>query len=403
MKNKLNRTSKSFQYHIYVTMNCSLKCDHCFINDTVRKEKRPMTIEEFKRIVDAYSEHFKKSDAQKAELTIIGGEPTLLSPSFFLEAIPYLRKSFEESGKFFYISLVTNLLHFSSLRKIYPLFDYISTSYEPERFSKEEDKNKLLVWKENVKKVRELGIELSLSVTTTSGVVRLGNDYLEEMYKLGFKKFQINLSIPEGKMLKNAIGDEVYGSYSEVRTEDFEKPVYRRKPLLNVSDSSIFPGFKREAEFMIGATEWLLDKSLTDQDVDVYPISSYCTSVFEKMVVGDIACCADMGLNARVDGQVTGCATEIGSENIFSYGNIYDDSIEDIVESRNAKLFKKNTNLTKRECLACEFYSSCEGACMLRAKLWNPRERDSECHGLKSFYEYIEKNAHRLENIDKFK
>ena len=403
MSNKITRTSSSFQYHIYVTMGCSLSCNHCFISDEIRKNKEQLTIEKFKLIVDAYSEHFLKSDAEKAEVTILGGEPTIIHPSFFKEAIPYLREKFEGTGKFFYVSLVTNLLHYPCLSQIYGLFDYISTSYEPERFALERDENKKSVWEANVKKLMSLGVELSLSVTTTSGVVSLGEKYLDTMYALGFKRFQINLSIPEGKMLENSIREEDYLQYKGERIEDILTPAYKRKPLSININTPIFPGFEKESKFMIAATEWLMKMKEVDPELDIYPISSYCTSLFSKTVVPDIACCANKGMNVRVDGEITGCATEIGSDNIFSYGNIFTSSVDEISNSSNAKKFIRSTKITKRECLRCKFFPSCEGGCLLRSKLWNSKDKSTECHGLRSFYQYIEDNAFKLRDLDTFK
>lgn len=85
--------STSKLYHIYPTMKCNLSCQHCFLHQEVRDQKDRMTPEEFRSLVDNMANDFALDpSAEFAEVTIIGGEPTLMPPSFYTENIPYLRK-----------------------------------------------------------------------------------------------------------------------------------------------------------------------------------------------------------------------------------------------------------------------------------------------------------------------
>ncbi|ENH6781966.1 radical SAM protein, partial [Vibrio parahaemolyticus] len=125
----------NYQYHIYPSMRCSLSCQHCFIDKSLINSKETMTEDQFKIVADKFSSHFKDSKAQFAEITIIGGEPTLIPSDFYHEVIPYLRQRFEETGKGFMVSIVTNLLHLPNLERMRDLFDLVVTSYEPARFT----------------------------------------------------------------------------------------------------------------------------------------------------------------------------------------------------------------------------------------------------------------------------
>ncbi|AKO77789.1 hypothetical protein EN12_22055 [Vibrio cholerae] len=77
-----NQDIKIAQYYFYPTMNCSLSCDHCFIEEAMRHDKKRMSVEQFKIVVDKYAEHFVKSNIQNAEMTIMGGNQHWLMPNF---------------------------------------------------------------------------------------------------------------------------------------------------------------------------------------------------------------------------------------------------------------------------------------------------------------------------------
>ncbi|AKO77788.1 hypothetical protein EN12_22050 [Vibrio cholerae] len=57
---------------------------------------------------------------------------------------------------------MTNFMHLSKLEKIADLFDFIATSYEPNRF----DERKFKVWEQNIKDWVARGKRVVLSFTT---------------------------------------------------------------------------------------------------------------------------------------------------------------------------------------------------------------------------------------------
>ncbi|EJG0766598.1 SPASM domain-containing protein [Vibrio parahaemolyticus O5:K30] len=389
----------NYQYHIYPSMRCSLSCQHCFIDKSLINSKETMTEDQFKIVADKFSSHFKDSKAQFAEITIIGGEPTLIPSDFYHEVIPYLRQRFEETGKGFMVSIVTNLLHLPNLERMRDLFDLVVTSYEPARFTSANmvasiDRKKE-TWEKNLNIYLESGKPLSISLATTQDVIDAGTDLLDKFLDKGIRFIQLNTIVPEGKIIENEFGNEFYESHVSVRTDDLSIPLRNRRKIV-IENAKIIPDFKSEAEYLIAVTEWLYKKRMDGIDVNVYPVNSFISGVIYNHEIDDISCCINKGMNVRFDGAITGCASEIGSKNMLSYGNIYKDNVQDIANSEAKEMHSSMGSRLDKECRKCEFLSNCYGSCMLRARFWNAKGDKANCHGLKPFMEYIRNHQERL-------
>ncbi len=389
-----NEEIKIAQYYFYPTMNCSLSCDHCFIEKEMRDDKRSMTVDEFKIVVDKYAEHFINSNIQNAEMTIMGGEPTLLDTEFYNEVVPYIREKFDNkvTGKHSFITLMTNFMHFSKLDKIADMFDFVATSYEPSRF----DERKFNVWKRNLTEWINDGRRVVLSFTTTPDVMDKGVELYDYFYDLGVRDFQINNAVPGGSYLEHSMSPEDYQTYLTDKNSEHLK--FSRKRKRYSISTNMHTGFEAESAYYQLVTEWLLEKSLADKRLRVDPIHGMIADLFYDEELGDIACGSHKGFSVRTDGLVTGCAAEIGNSEPLSFGNMFTDSIEDISNSpiRAQQIFA-NERLPK-VCLTCEFAKNCKGGCQQRSRLWDPKA-NVECHGLKTYLTYIKSNFESLKRI----
>lgn len=72
---KLNYLSAPLTTFLHLTWGCNIKCKYCFLNAPRKPLRRPLTLSEFRRIIDELSE------MKTFELCITGGEP-LLHPQF---------------------------------------------------------------------------------------------------------------------------------------------------------------------------------------------------------------------------------------------------------------------------------------------------------------------------------
>lgn len=357
-----------------------------------------MTLAQFEIAARQLATHFARSNADMADLSIIGGEPTLLPASYYQKAIPMLRRAFDGTGKKYQISIVTNLLHYKNLLPCLAQFDLVVTSYEPSRFSTENGKQgaqyKAPVWFDNLNRLITMGVDVGLSLATAKDVIEKGTPLLDQFVSVGVQFFQINLVVPDGKLLKNELGESFYTDYVSHRSDLSDLPRHQR-PRLEIPHT-IIPNFQHEAEYFIDVTEWLYTQRMKAANVDVYPIASYLRQTQLRTLSDDVACGVERGLNVRPDGIVSGCASEMGSWTPLSYGNIFLDDIQAIIDSPRQCQHQNLNNRAHRTCLVCPHYLYCQGGCALRSRLWDEHDTSSVCHGLSPFLDYLQQHADRL-------
>ena len=73
--------------------------------------------------------------------------------------------------------------------------------------------------------------------------------------------------------------------------------------------------------------------------------------------------CNGKFLGIEPNGDIYNCA-DFADIELLKFGNIYEDSVEDILHSRESKLMSKRAYKQPDECLSCEFYYACSGGCM---------------------------------------
>ncbi|MEH0791380.1 SPASM domain-containing protein [Vibrio parahaemolyticus] len=388
--------SNSKLYHIYPTMKCNLSCQHCFLHQEVRDQKERMTQEEFRSLVDNMANDFALDpSAEFAEVTIIGGEPTLMPPSFYTENIPYLRKKFDETNKPISLTIVTNFTTTNALKRYAHLFDIVSTSYEWDRF----DSQKLILgsnsskkenWWKNLKDWTGEGRKVAISLATTTETIENWEEMFELLYSNGVRFFQVNLMHPDGELMKGILSDEDYEDFCSKRLSILTDPMEKMNHHYKAKDNALWPSFEKEAEFLIDLTLWLDKKD--DKELVIYPINSHKECLNEGTGNSDIACPASGALCVTTTGEVSGCTIESGKPNMISYGNAFKDDFQEIVNSELRTKHTMSLDLKPVECLGCEYYFFCKGGCSFRELFWDRSNPNAECHGLKSYFEFIKNN-----------
>ncbi|MGD1523950.1 SPASM domain-containing protein [Vibrio owensii] len=395
---ELSRESTA-QFYLYPTMECSLSCHHCFIHEEIRKSKMSMTVEQCKHVVDEYAKYFHSVPDAGAEITIMGGEPSLLKPSFYEEVIPYIREKFNRNGKQGYITLMTNFLHVPALEKTHHLFDFISTSFEPNRFTSYNKSTNLdkkyETWEKNLKGWIDAGRIVTLSFTTTEDVINEGVALFDRFFELGVRYFQINKAYPEGEYLKNIMTEEQAKEHAQFRNDERYKPVRNRKVIKVYDSNQLFADFEKETQFLIDATKWMTEKINAGVFVSVDPLSRYPEGIRKNHELDDEACGARKGFSVRGDGCVTGCASEIGNKDILSWGNIWEQDLAEIAESKERKDFLNLQKRVSAKCIRCEYYTQCKGGCIIRSRLWD-HTKDGECHSNKGYLKWVDENIDEL-------
>ncbi len=390
---------KNNLYHIYPTMKCNLDCQHCFLFSEVRKDKTIMSVEDFKTTVDKIAKHYENDpSAEFADITIIGGEPTIVPPRYYEEVIPYIREVFEPIGKYFHISIVSNFTNTSGLKKIAHLFDMISTSYEYDRFEAQQIptfQNKKSTWLRNLEEWTDREFPLGISISLTKNTAENVKAALDFLFSKGVRYFQFNYMHPDGELLKAISTEESYIAFTQQRKAHLTQQAPFKAVLRE--DQTAWGGFELEAEAMRNVLDWYLEKRRAGIDVNVYPITSHAKAVMHQTDDDGFLCPSQNALCVSTKGDVTGCTIESGQSDPIVYGNIFSDSLDKIMNSQDRIEHVGTLNNVSSTCYTCEYFHMCRGNCKFRNMLWD-ESPETECQGLKSYLQYLE--THALEIIE---
>jgi hypothetical protein len=106
-----------------------------------------------------------------ADVTIIGGEPTLVPPNFYEECLPYVRERFNATGKEYILAIVTNFTSTNALKRYAHHFDVVTTSYEYDRFDNQlltSLNTKKSLWWKNLEDWIQSGLKIFFIVSASA-------------------------------------------------------------------------------------------------------------------------------------------------------------------------------------------------------------------------------------------
>jgi len=364
----MQMNKRTFLFQINVTRDCNLRCTHCYISSDKKAQSEFMTVDQIKEIFRQIADFLRKDSERpgggeynKAEIHIIGGEPTMLDKSFYEESLPYIRSELKDiPGKEVALGLVTNLLTPQAL-EIASMFDQVSTSYEfKTRFvsvkSKKEKPALEAQWVENVKKLKTMECDVGVTMAVTKfAIEKGGRGVLDYFYDLGFKNVHLGFFIPSGDGL-----------------------IYM---------DSVFPMFEDTSEFMIQAADWYLEKRDKDHELYINPVESMIESIYHDKPLDDIVCPIIPGsLDVDWDGETVTCIEAGGEVDMESLGNVFSMGIHKILESKAYRKERMKAIVPKPYCSGCDELQACQSACGVLHQYWNGQ---GECPGFKRFIKYI--------------
>lgn len=370
------KIEKTFLYQINVTRDCNLRCTHCYIHSDVKANSKKMTYDQLMDIGKGIVEHMKEINYSRAEIHIIGGEPTMLGLDFFKNAIPEFKKMVKGHDFTAEVMMVSNLLH-PDIVEMCSYFDRITTSYEIDSrfvslkgvYKPKLEKN----WLENVKKLQSAGIEVGVTTAMTKPVIAFGaKKLLDYFYENDIKQIHFGFFIPEGD------------------------------GLVNYSD--IMPAFSETSQFLIDSANWYLEKRDTDPNLWVNPFESMLSAVNSDEPLDDIVCPIISGsIDINWDGNAATCLEAGGAKEPEWSGNVFEHGIASITAAEHFMKKVLEASKPQRICHTCEEYRICRSGCGVLFKFFDP-VLDDECPGFKRFIQFVkDKNENGLKpRYDKY-
>mgnify|MGYP001002447707 CR=1 FL=1 len=315
------------------TKACNADCSYC---SAPPDDNEMWTIEQFKFVFDKVSPYL----TNQAHWIWHGGEPMLLGPDFYKEAFEYTNQT-----STILHSMQTNVLLYDSSRWKSVFKDLfggrISTSYDTLQKFRTIKGSVESYTRRFFEKVKQLDEdEIRLFVIGVYGKNTL--EYAHKMYDLSSDRdlpfdIRINYKYPAGRNIlsDDSISPEEYGQM-----------------LVEVYDRWI----KDLPDFTVTPLNQMLSKCVGGNE-NRCPWTHSCTGRF---------------LGIEPNGDVYNCSefADLKREE-FKFGNIFTDSMEDILTSEPfKKLAQRRVNLPA-DCMTCPHFTECEGGCMRDSVLFN--------------------------------
>jgi radical SAM protein with 4Fe4S-binding SPASM domain len=353
---------RTFLFQVNVTRDCNLRCQHCYIASEVKALSNRMTVSQFLKIIRDIGEFMLTARNTHAEIHIVGGEPTMLGAKFFhrvMEEAYEIMKGYGAAFTWEFI-LVSNLLS-KEILEIAPWFTKISTAYEPEtRFPKQFHED---WWLKNVHALQEKGLDVAITTCMTKPVIEYGAERLcNRIYNdLGIKQMHYGFYIESGDGRTNA--------------------------------AKVTPTFLATSNFLIASANWYFERRDNDPELYVNPAESLLSAIHRDEPLDDIICPIISGsLDINDDGNAVSCIQAGGEINVAWEGNVFTESVTDVVNSDKFKRRVIEASRPNRACMTCDEYRVCRSGCGVNFKIWDP-SKDEDCPGYKKFIKHM-RNLH---------
>lgn len=321
------------------TLNCNLKCKHCYIGDDFTKNQ----------LSDEQLIFILKSLPYNSEVIIHGGEPTLLGYDFYNKILSQLtqhRYSIQSN-----LTLI-NEEWIEVLRNIFN--GRVSSSYDVVGDVRPIDRK---LWIEKVKLLQRNGINPYIVCVLS----KQNHNCPEQVYSF-FK--EMNLSFRVNYMIN---AGRAYQQFKNLK-----------------HDSGMYYKFM-ERIFNL----WFLNS----EDIIVDPLMEIIESVIRGNSLGKCpftSKCAINFISINPDGTVLPCG---GFESFgINYGNVFHSRLQDLLCSEERKKAIQRIYMKPSVCNNCQWYYLCGGGCRLEAmSAYGDIYREtSMCGELKQIFAMVE-------------
>ncbi len=354
------------------TEACNARCAYC---DVVHKENhssKRMSLDTLEVFFARIDEFLRDRPDESMDVIWHGGEPLLLGPAYFSQALAFQEKRCAQTSGRIRHSIQSNMTLFSRelagiLRRLG--IDSIGTSYDPidnvRGLGKRRDSRAYnRKFMDGIRLLEEEGFSWGVIYVVT----RLSLARPVEIFQ-----FLSNLS-PKGAFMFNPV---------LVYTPDFD--AIRISP-------------EEYADFLgaIFPTWWSRRQELPH----IEPFASLVTNLLgegKSLMCSDSGTCAYHHINVLADGSLSHCGRS-ADWGLLNYGSIFDKTFaQALSDPQRDELVRRNAVLPDSECKDCRFWDICHGGCPLDA--WSSSggflHKSEWCYAKKGFIEkYFEPIVH---------
>lgn len=334
-------TEYKFIHLLYVpTMNCNMHCKYCYLKENTIDLKQD---DKYLKTLEYAIDKFKKANVIPFNISLHGGEVTTLSKKDFRDIIKFIKdyyynnkKIIEENGfKIGEPHIKTNLLN---------LEKHIDT-------------------------IKEFNVSISGSLDLPFSLhdeYRLTKGNQKTLDKI-FKNIELLKDIPNKKKVSATIFKEHFDKLDEI-VKDIK--YLEKNTCLDMNDFNFMVGFTSgDDDILTAMTEEeqvtlynRMKKEFIGTSLD-YGVKNTWFAEFNPTYCTNCDNCGEKFFLLERDGDIYSCVRGQRNRN-FYYGNIYKDSVEDIMNNAIRKIFENhNKSGFNKECYDCKYLYLCKTGC----------------------------------------
>lgn len=338
-----------FIHLLYVpTMNCNMQCKYCYLKEnTVDLKQDDMYLKTLEYAI----EKFKKANVIPFNISLHGGEVTTLSKKDFRDIIEYIHNYYHNNKK---------IIEENGFRLGEP---HIKTN--------------LLNLEKHIDTIKEFNVSISGSLDLPFSLhdeyrITKGN---QKTLDIIFKNIELLRDIPNKKKVSATIFKEHFDKIDEI-VEDIK--YLEKNTCLDMNDFNFMIGFtSSDEDILTGLSEEnqvklydRMKKEFIGTSLD-YGVKNTWFAEFNPTYCTNCDNCGEKFFLLERNGDIYSCVR--GQKNKdFYYGNIYNDSVEDIMNNAIRKIFENHNKVGfNKECYDCKYLYLCKTGCPFVKRIYN--------------------------------
>ena len=371
-----------FIHLLYVpTMACNMACKYCYLEDNTKDEYSNIdSIETLKYAINK----FKKNNVIPFNISLHGGEVTTLSKKEFHDLIKYISDYYEENK-----NIITNAGF---------------------KVGKPHIKTNLYGLDKHIDTIKEFNVSISgsldlpLSLHDEYRVTKGNNKTLDKI----LSNIELLKDIPNKKKISSTIFKEHYEKIDEI-INDIK--FLHKNTCLDMNDFNFMIGFDYNSNGIlhhITEEEQVsfyerMHKEFDGTDLD-YGVNGPWFDEFGPEYCSNCDNCGKKFFLLEKNGDIYSCVRGQKNKDYY-YGNIYKNTIEEILTNAELKIFNNHNKLSfNDECAKCGYLYLCKTGCpfvknnyntnksytcLLQQKMYKDRNYSKDIYNDETVYRYV--------------
>lgn len=330
-----------FIHLLYVpTLACDMACRYCYLEDNTKDR-----MQQYKPLetLDFAVEKFRGGGVMPFNISLHGGEVSTLSKDDFRDVVKYINDYYNEN------------------------YDLISTAGF--RIGRPHIKTNLYSIDRHIDTIREFNVSISgsldlpLSLHEDYRVTKGGTKTLDKI----LQNVELLRTIPNRKKVSATIFNEHYQHIDQI-IEDIK--FLHRETCLDMNDFNFMIGFDYNSNGVLhaldegGQVEFFrrMHREFDGTDLDK-GVNGAWFAEFSPDYCTNCDNCGEKFFLLEKNGDIYSCVRGQGHEE-FKYGNIYENSVEEILQNAEIKILTAHNNVGfNNECAACQYLYLCKTGC----------------------------------------